>query len=72
MVATIITCYLLKSGRSPGTHRWGFFYSDPKSKLMLTTRLRFIEPQLASSVITRQRGSTEFMKSNTMATALSW
>ena len=26
MVATIITSYLLlKSGRSPGPHRWGFF-----------------------------------------------
>jgi hypothetical protein len=36
---------------------------------MLTTRLRFIEPQLASSVDQPQRGSTGFMKSNTMATA---
>ena len=32
MIATIITCYLLKSGRSPGTHRWGFFCKRPKVK----------------------------------------
>ena len=43
---------LLQSGRSPGTSPSGASsVSDPNStKLMLTTRLRFIEPQLASSV----------------------
>ena len=34
-----------------------------------TSRPRFIEPQLVSSSIGRQRASTGFMKSNTMAIA---
>ena len=43
---------LWKSGRSPGVHRRGFFYKRRQTvqSLMLTTRLRFIEPQLASPV----------------------
>ena len=43
---------LLKSGRSPGIHRPGFFYKRAKQYKMhrVTTRLRFIEPQLASPV----------------------
>ena len=45
-------CGFLKSGRSPGIHRQGFFYkaSQTVQSLMLTTRLRFIEPQPASPV----------------------
>ena len=48
----IIMSLLLQSGRSPGTSPSGASsVSDPNStKLMLTTRFRFIEPQLASSV----------------------
>jgi hypothetical protein len=36
------------SGRSPGIHRPGFFYKRSMSRV--TSRLRFIEPQLASCV----------------------
>ena len=47
---------------------WGFFYKRAKAPMLrVTTRLRFIEPQLASPLNSRQRGSTEVMKSNTMA-----
>jgi bifunctional non-homologous end joining protein LigD len=53
MVSLPSSCSLLKSGRSPGITVGASSTSDQQYKalmLRVTTRLRFIEPQLASSV----------------------
>jgi hypothetical protein len=56
---------LLIEWKKPRLHCPGFFYKRSMSRV--TSRLRFIEPQLALKSL--QRGSTGFMKSNTMAIA---
>ena len=71
MVSLPSSCLsFLKEWKKPWHHRPGFFFK--RCMFHVNSRLRFIEPHLASRSISRQRGNIGFTKSNTMVIAARW